>query len=117
MADTLLLDRDAWDLCLDAGGNIARASDPYSQVQDVASACRLFQGEAYYNTTLGIPYFQQVLGHFQPIQVIKAFLEKEALTVPGVATATALLSGLAGRELRGQIQITTSAGAVAVAIL
>ena len=63
---TLLLDRTAWDLCLDSNGNIALASEPYSLAQDVASAVRLFLGECYYDTTKGIPYWTEVLGMLPP---------------------------------------------------
>jgi len=110
MATTLLLDRPSWDLCLDANGSIALASEPYSQVQSVASACRLFRGDAYYQQSIGIPYFEQVLGQFQPIQVVKAFLVEAALSVPGVTAATAVLSDVTDRRLTGQIQFTTRTG-------
>ena len=60
--NTLLLDRTVWDLVLDAGGNIARASNPYAVAQDVASAIKLFRGELFYDTAKGIPYWTEVLG-------------------------------------------------------
>ncbi len=50
------LDTVAWDLTVDTTGNIAVASNPYSMAQDAASAIRTFQGEVYYDTTLGIPF-------------------------------------------------------------
>ena len=56
MADTLLLDLTNWDLVLDVNGNIAIARPPYALAQDAASAVKTFQGECYYDTTLGIPY-------------------------------------------------------------
>jgi hypothetical protein len=43
--NTLLLDVSSWDLCLDAAGNIAMASNPYSIAQDAASAIRTFAGD------------------------------------------------------------------------
>ena len=108
MATTLLLDRDDWDLCLDAAGNIALASEPYSQAQDAASACRVFQGEAYYDTTLGVPYFSDVLGRYQPTQILRARMQEAALTVPGVTDATAVLVTHPNREMTGQIQIKSA---------
>jgi len=110
MADTLLLDRTAWDLCVDASGNIARAGEPYSLVQDVASACRVFIGECWYDTTLGIPYFEQVFRGAQPVQILKARLELAALTVPGVAAATVVLTAVGERTVRGQVQVVTTGG-------
>lgn len=113
---TLLLDRASWDCCVDAQGNIAVASDPYSQVQDVASACRLFVGDSYYKPTQGVPYFQQVLGHFQPIQVVKSFLVRAATSVPGVTSATAVLSGVKNRQLSGQVQVVIGGSVEVVSI-
>ena len=54
---TLLLDQTTWDLTLDANNNIALAAEPYAFAQDAASAIRLFQGELWYDTTRGVPYF------------------------------------------------------------
>lgn len=116
MAATLLLDRLAWDLALTANGNIAAATEPYSQVQDAASACRLLEGEAFYDTTIGVPYFQQILGQFQPLQVLREKLGIEAATVPGVSSANAVLEDLAGRSLSGQVQITTASGVQTVTL-
>ena len=57
--NTLLLDASAWDLVLDANGDIALAAPPYAVAQDVASAISLFLGELWYDTTQGVPYFQR----------------------------------------------------------
>ncbi len=114
--DTLLLDRTAWDLCVDATGNIAMASDPYSVIQDVASACRLFVGELYYGpATRGIPYFTDAFGQQFPTQLLKARLVAAALAVPGVLTAQVFLTSLAKRAIGGQVQITTASGPLTVA--
>lgn len=110
MATTLLLDRDNWDLCLDASGNIALASEPYSQAQDAASAGRVFEGEAWYDTTIGVPYFQQVFRGGQPVQVLKARLAAAAKSVPGITAATVVLIELNDRTLSGQLQVRTDTG-------
>lgn len=108
--NTLLLDQTTWDLCADAAGNIAVASDPYAIAQDVASAVRTFTGECWYDTTDGIPYFEEVLGQAPPAQMIKSLIEQQALTVPEVAKAVCTLTSLSGRTLTGTIQVTTSTG-------
>ena len=115
MATSLLLDRTVWDLTLDSGGNIAVAGEPYSQAQDVSSAARTVIGEVYYNTSLGIPYFSQILGQRPPIQFMKAQYIKAALTVPGVTAATCFITTLTNREVTGQIQFTTSNGSTQTA--
>jgi hypothetical protein len=108
--NSLLLDRGTWDLCKDINGNIAMASDPYSIAQDVASACRTFLGEVYYDTTQGVPYFQEDLGQNPPISVLKAGQIAAALTVPEVQSAVVYISGVTGRNVSGQIQCATTSG-------
>ena len=115
MPDTLLLDRSVWDLLLDASGNIALASEPYSLAQDAASAIRLFKGELFYDTTLGVPYFGQILGQFPPIALMKAKFVAAALTVPGVVDAVCYITGIEGRTVSGQVQVTDTAGRITVA--
>lgn len=115
--NTLLLDPDTWDLLVDASGNIAMAADPYAVAQDVASACRLFLGELWYDTTQGVPYFSRILGKLPPLAFIKGQLIAAAMTVPGVARARVFFTSFSNRELSGQMQITTTSGTtVAIAI-
>jgi hypothetical protein len=104
--NTLLLDQVTWDLTKDAAGNIAMASNPYAIAQDVASATRLFLGELWYDTTQGVPYFQQILGKLPPAQFIKAALVQAGLTTPETKSIVCYLTGFVNRELTGQLQIT-----------
>lgn len=107
--NTLLLATDTWDLITDASGNIALAGEPYAIAQDVASACRTWIGELWYNTAPGIPY-ADILGQRPPLPLIKSLMEAEARTVPDVQAATCQLALQDNRSLTGQIQITTTAG-------
>ena len=109
--DTLYLN-SSWDLCLDASANIALATEPYSLAQDAASACRTFLGEVYYDTSLGVPYFQQILGKNVPLELVRAQLVAQCLTVPGVVAAQVFFSSLTDRTLSGQIQVTNQAGVI-----
>lgn len=110
MANTLLLDRTTWDLCLDASGNIAVAREPYAIAQDVASAVRTFLGECWFNTTDGVPYWTDILGQRPPLQLVKKDIINAAMTVRGVVAAQCYITGFEGRTLTGQVQVTTSAG-------
>lgn len=113
--DTLLLDRTAWDLCVDASGNIAAAGPTYSTIQDVASAARLFRGELYYGPAdRGLPYFEEAFGQQFPTQLFKARLAAAALTVPGVRSAKSFLTSISRRAIGGQIQVETAAGTLIV---
>ncbi len=108
--DTLLLDLTNWDLVIDASGNVARASDPYSLAQDAASAIKLFSGELYYDTTQGVPYFAQILGQQPPLSLIKAEFVQAALTVPEVVSAQCFITAITNRQVNGQVQVTTASG-------
>ena len=108
---TLLLERSTWDLALDRSGNIAVASEPYSVLQDVCSAIRVFQGECYYDTSKGIPYYSMILGKNQSVPVFQRLAEQAAMTVPLVSGATCVVANLgADRRLSGVIQITLTTG-------
>ncbi|HEY0120663.1 MAG TPA: hypothetical protein VGC14_02690 [Rhizobium sp.] len=115
MASTLLLDTDLWDLAVDTSGNIAVASEPYALAQDAASAIRTFEGEVFYDTTLGIPYFSQILGYAPPISLMKAYFNEAALTVDGVVTSKCFITSWDNRVVTGQVQITDEDGNVSAA--
>lgn len=101
---TILLDIENWDMVIDASGNIAVASDPYSLAQDAASEIRLFKGEFYYDTIQGIPYWQQILGKFPPVSLMKAKFIAAALKVPQVVRAKCYLRAITKRQVSGQVQ-------------
>jgi len=116
---TLYLDPLLWDLTLDAAGNIALATPAYSITQDVASACRVFLGEVYYDTSQGVPYLGAnpptneagaLLGTTPPLNILQGSLAAAALTVPWVATASCVISSFVNRVARGQVQFSTDDG-------
>lgn len=113
--DTLLLDRSTWDLTLDATGNIAVASDPYSLAQDAASAIRTFQGEVYWDTTLGLPWLSSILGKNPSLSQLKAYFVAAAMTVPDVASAKCYIRAITSRIVAGQIQVTSTSGQTSAA--
>lgn len=111
--DTLLLDLDNWNLVVDANGDIAVASNPYSQAQDAASAIRTWLGEVYYDTTLGVNY-EQILFQFPTMAVLKQQMIDAALTVPGVVSAKIAILAFQNREITGQVQIFNEDGETAI---
>jgi hypothetical protein len=116
MSSTLLLDQISWDLVLDAAGNIAVASEPYSLSQDAASAIMTYQGEAFWDTTLGVPYLTQIFGHSPTIEQLKSLFTAAALTVPDVVSAKCFIALASDRAVSGQIQVTSaSTGVVSAA--
>lgn len=112
---TILLDVSAWDLLLDAHGDIAVASDPYSRAQDAASAIKTRKGEPWYDTTLGVRY-KLILGASPPpLELMKTEFIAAAMTVPGVVAAQCFISSVTNREVRGQVQVTDKSGVITAA--
>lgn len=109
---TMLLDLADWDLVVNAAGDIAVATEPYSLAQDAASAIRTFAGECYWNTLVGVPYLSQILGKNLPLPLLKQALINAALTVPDVVSAQVFVSALTERTLAGQVQVVSSSGEV-----
>lgn len=109
---TLALDQTAWDLVLDINGNWALASSPYSIAQDVSSAVRTFLGECWYDISLGLPYWQKVLGKYPPLSFVKQQIIIAALTVPNVVKANVVFKDINSRLITGQIQITDTDGVI-----
>lgn len=112
--NTLLLNSN-WDIGVDSFRNIALATDPYSLAQDSASAIRTFKGEVFYDTGVGIPFFQQILGFSPPVSLMKAYFNAAALTVPGVVSAVCFIASITNRQVRGQVQVRDAAGQIAAA--
>jgi hypothetical protein len=115
VSNTLFLDPASWDLTVDINGNIAMASDPYSLAQDAASAIRTFQGEVFYDTTQGVPYWATVLGKTPSIAYLKSLFVAAALTVPGTVSAKCFIKSFTQRGVNGQVQITDAQSRVAAA--
>src|SRR6266704_6800537 len=112
--DTLYLNPSTWDLSVDKFGNIASVSDGYAIAQDVASAVRLFKAELWYDTTQGVPYFNQILGQVPPIGFLAAKFAAAGDTVPEVASIEVTLNPVTSkRVLTGSLKITNTSGTVA----
>jgi hypothetical protein len=107
---TLLIDPDTWDLVVDANGNIAVAEPPYALAQDVATAICLFKGEAWFDKTAGIPYFDETLGRRPPISILKARFEAAAMTVPGVVKANAVVGITPEGVVDGYVEFVDESG-------
>lgn len=113
--DTLMLDTSLddlglpkWDLMLDASGNIAVQSGAAALAQDAASAIKTFLGECYWDTTVGVPWSQQILGRRPNLALFKQQLTDAALTVPDVASAAVYISSFNNRVVSGQVQVISS---------
>lgn len=109
---TLLLNPESWDLMVTSSRDIAVAAEPYAFAQDAASAIRLFRGEDYYDVERGLPYWDQILGRWPTIQLMKAKFVAAAKTVPGVVAAQAFIESIEDRRPKGQVQVTDREGVI-----
>jgi hypothetical protein len=112
---TLNLSSD-WDLTTDPFGNIALGTPEGSVAQDVASAVRTFLGECWYDTTLGLPYFESILGQRPATAFLKNQIEQAALTVPDVTGVSVAKLAISGRQLTGTVITTTSTSATPIEV-
>ena len=101
--ETLYLNPSTWDLELTADGDIAYAKAPYSTAQCVANAIRLFEGELYYDTEQGVPYFDEVLGRPHSFALFKHRMEEAANRVSGVKDVEVSIHNQNGRGLSGAV--------------
>lgn len=97
-----------WDIGADSQNNIALVTNANAVAQNVATICRTFKGEAYYDTTIGIPYLSQVLGKSQQPTLLGSLLEDAALTVPDVKGAKVELTTGLDRVAHGSINLVDS---------
>ncbi len=113
--NTLFLLPDTWDLTLDSSGNIAIASDVYQQAQDIASACRVFRNDMYFNQNDGIPYQESILGKSSyPLGLYQSELRQAALSVNGVVSAKIAFNKVENRVLSGMIEFKNDQGQAGV---
>lgn len=105
---TYELDSVNWDLVVDQSGNFATVADAAQIAQDVASAVRTYLGECWYDTSLGMPYFQSIFGQTPSSSFLRAQITKAAMSIQSVTGATVTRLLLKSRKLTGTILVTTS---------
>lgn len=104
---TVFLLPKTWDLTLDTQGNIAVATEEYQQAQDIASSCRVFLNDDYYNKNDGIPYLESIMGLSNyPISLYQRHLHDRSMLVDGVVSIDVKLLQLKDRVQSGSIEFT-----------
>lgn len=108
---TIFLLPTTWDITLDSAGNLAVATEEYQQAQDIASSCRVFHGDDFYNKNDGIPYLESILGKSSyPIALYQRNLHDRSMLVNGIVSAEVQLQRLDNRVLSGSIIFTNENG-------
>ena len=73
------------------------------QKSPIANAIRLFEGELYYDTEQGVPYFDEILGQPHSFALFKHRMEEAALRVDGVKDVVVSIQRISDRRLSGGI--------------
>jgi hypothetical protein len=119
--DTLALDAPTWDLTVDAYGSWATVGDATPQnvqtgpgmrlAQDASTSCLTWAGECYYDTTRGVRY-QNILGAAPNLTLLQSEYSREALKVPGCASALPALTFTGGvkRIVTGTLTVSDQQG-------
>ncbi|MBS4773139.1 MAG: hypothetical protein KHX55_02550 [Proteobacteria bacterium] len=106
---SLLLTPD-WDLQLDDMGNIATVTGGLQTAQDVATSCRVWKGEALYDTERGVPYKEDIFAQRPNLSLLQADFETEAKRIKGVASVEVVAESFIDRKLVPDIRIALENG-------
>ena len=109
MTATLKLDQSKWDLTVDGRRNIAIIEDNEALAQDVATRLRTVLGEQYYDSSLGVAYFD-ILGKTPSESFFKSRIEREALRVRNVTAARLIIDSLENRKITGRLLFVDNLG-------
>jgi hypothetical protein len=99
-----------WDLQLDDMGNIATVDGGLQIAQDVATSCRVWKGEAFYDKERGVPYKEEILGQSPNLALLQSDFENEAKRIEGVASVEVVVDSFNDRKLVPDIRITLEDG-------
>jgi hypothetical protein len=112
----LALDDDG-DLYLDENGDLAGVSGVDGIASDLRSRLQTFLGEYTWNTAIGLPWLQEILGERPPRSRIEELVRTEALKTPGVISIDDFTATGSGRTLAVTFRASTDLGQVITASL
>ena len=101
------------DSTIFSGNTLFLINEPSAVAQAVLTRLRLFQGEWFLDTTLGMPWFQQVLG-FNTQAARDAAIQNTILGTPGVNQIVSYTSTVVDRKLQVECTIDTIYGTEAI---
>lgn len=95
-------------------GDLVLADDKQGILQNILQTLKIYFGEWFMNTSLGIPYFNQILVKNPQQDVINAILINQILNVPGVSQLNeySFTPDFIARKLEVSFLAQTTAGLV-----
>ncbi|KQV83229.1 hypothetical protein [Rhizobium sp. Root1220] len=107
----LAIDQATNDLYLTADGNLATVSDAHAVGQHVRQRLSTFSGEWFLDTTVGVPWLDQILGRAYDPALAESLVKAEILDTDGVTEITSFSVGF-DRNTRGLIIRSVEAGTI-----
>lgn len=95
-------------------GAIRMVSDGDEVCQNVRCRLLFYLGEWFLDTTVGVPYFQEIFTKPAEISLVESRLKNEILSTPGIASLDSFSTNFNAitRELRVSFSATTTYGSV-----
>ncbi len=113
IARELALDPVTGDLRV-VGGRLVVLSGEEAVAQRIAVRLRTFEGEWIFDTSLGTPYFQNILGTRRREKLIQSILRKRVADTPGVLRVIELSVTIDGSTrvaaVTGKVQVEGGTG-------
>lgn len=92
----LRLDPDTWDLVVDS--DLYLVVDQPQVVQHIRQRLQTFLGEWFLDLTVGVPWFQRILGKVQYISTVTTILKATVAETTGVKEVTSFTVAAADAE-------------------
>lgn len=108
---------DEGDIYLDDTGDLAGVSGAAGVASDLMSRLETFLGEYTWNTAIGMPWRQEILGERPTKARIEELIRAQALGTPGVITVEQFTLEGEGRTLSITFRAVTDLGQVITASL
>ncbi len=107
----LTMDLSTNDLLV-TNGDLSLVSGVDAITQDLQQSLQVWAGEWFLDTTVGIPYRQQILVKNPNLDLVQADLVNAALSVPGITEVTSFTFNYdsTNRSITVQIEANTSSG-------
>ena len=117
VARDIALDVNTSQIGLTSTKDLGLVYDKAAIRQTVLMKLRTFQGEWFLDKSVGVPYFQEILGKNAKIEAITAVFSDAILEVPGVRSLLKFSVNMNqdSREIRVQFRVDTDLGELVVA--
>lgn len=112
----LAVDEDG-DIYLDENGDLAGVSGLEGIASDLRARLETFLGEYQWDTEIGVPYRQEILGEKPTRSRVEEIFRTECLACPGIVEVVQLQAVRSARDLTVTMRLGADLGAMIAATL